>query len=130
MDVIITCVAHGGSRVRFFDCAYEDGLACVTVSVELRSTRVVATIDGIQIYADLPDFLESPVGEWRSPHHELVVSARTNEAGAVALDWRFEETDGHLGRSTASVEIWLESVDEVRRLAAELRALLPTAAAS
>jgi len=56
---------------------------------------------------------------------ELVVSAEVSDDGAVRLEWAFRETDGHCGPSTASVDIWLDSLDDVRKVAAEIRALLP-----
>ena len=130
MEVTITCKDYGDSRVRFFDRVYEEGLSSVAATIELRSSRVVALIECTDVQPELPDFLESlttaggsqPV----SALPELVVTAEVSDDGAVRLEWALRETDGHHGHSTASVDIWLDSLDDVRNVAAEIRALLPT----
>ncbi|MEU3641749.1 DUF6228 family protein [Lentzea sp. NPDC034063] len=129
MEVTITCKDYSNSRVRFFDCVYEEDLSSVAATIELRSSRVVVLIECTDVQPELPDFLESLTAAGGSHSvsalPELVVSAEVSDDGAIRLEWVFRETDGHCGPSSASVDIWLDSLDDVRIAAAQIRALLP-----
>lgn len=133
VEVVITCMEHAHAKVRLHECVAFDA-DITTISAELRASGLEVAQRGVELldrdglacfFARLEQDFAGWEGEriWRSFHDELGVTARFHSRGRVELRWRVTQRLESAAEWSAIVTTWIHAGEDLRRLAADLRAL-------